>query len=83
MIRVYLNKVSVSYDSEGSVTTVQGYRERANGTGAVFSSEDPAEIAHYLKYVVKVGTSVEIRHENGIRSCMNKPSLWEDVLKYR
>jgi hypothetical protein len=29
-----------------------------------------------------IGSSVEVRHPKGLRSCMNKPMLWADVLTY-
>ena len=29
-----------------------------------------------------LGSSVAVRHSGGVRSCMNKPSLWDDVLGY-
>ena len=38
-----------------------------------------AGAADYLEARGVDGRGVEIRYPGGIRSCMNKPSLWEDL----
>ena len=72
MISVYLDSIRE-----------QGPRDRFGATSwvivevsnLVFTGE-PNAAALYLERDIPVGTSVCVRHKNGLRSCMNKPSLW-------
>lgn len=77
MVKVYLNSVRGSLpDSDGvRLVVIEAQREpvyEGDGIGA----------ATYLRTCVPAGTSVEVRHSRGIRSCMNKPTLWRDVREY-
>ena len=72
MISVYLDSIREQgpRDRFGATSWVIG--EVSN---LVFTGE-PNAAALYLERDIPVGTSVCVRHKNGLRSCMNKPSLW-------
>lgn len=77
MVKVYLQSVRHSRpDYDGARLTVIGERESLAYEGT------PADCAAFLEHSVPIGCSVAIRHGGGIRSCMNKPSLWADVREY-
>jgi hypothetical protein len=74
MVKVYLDSVRASEpDSDGCRLITIGEQSALAFEGT------PQEAAIYLAQSVRVGTSVAVRHAGGIRSCMNKPSLWSDV----
>lgn len=78
MVKVYLNSVRRSSpDPFGARLTVIGERESLAFEGS------PADCATFLRDIVPIGRSVAVRHGGGIRSCMNKPSLWVDVAGYQ
>lgn len=74
MISVHLDSVEERgpRDPSGASSYVIG-RESSK----VFEGDAPGAVA-YLKGV-PVGTSVCVRHAGGLRSCMNKPALWDWV----
>lgn len=59
-----------------AASTVLGTRAEAEDS-PIFTGE-PVEAADYLRGL-PLGQSVEVRHKRGLRSCMNKPALWEWV----
>lgn len=74
MIKVYLNSVRQSAPcSDGARLTVIGERETLVYEGGA------SDAANYLECCVSIGVSVAIRYPDGLRSCMNKPSLWADI----
>ena len=78
MVKVYLQSVRHSRpDYDGARLTVIGERETLAFEGS------PSACAAFLQSSVPIGCSVAVRHGGGIRSCMNKPSLWADVACYQ
>ena len=78
MVKVYIPSLRASKpDPYGARQVVIGERETLAFEGIA------AECADYLTTRVPVGQSVAVRHAGGIRSCMNKPSLWADVRGYQ
>lgn len=73
-IKVYSESVREvgAADRNGARSFVIGERSSLAYEG------DKAGAVAALK-AIGVGASVAVRHENGIRSCMNKPALWEWV----
>lgn len=53
--------------------------ERA--AGPVYSGTSRIDAANCLR-ALPIGQPVEVRTPRNIRSCMNKPGLWDDVLHY-
>ena len=78
MIKVYSSSVREAgpRDINGATSIVIGER----GT-LVCETNDPATAIVELRKL-GIGASVAVRHSGGLRSCMNKPSLWADVLAY-
>lgn len=78
MIHVYLNNVSARVTPRGEVSaTIQAQRSPA-------FAGDAGGCVEYLK-ALGIGQSVEVRWLRDdkwtrIRSCMNKPALWADLL---
>ena len=67
LVRVYLNTAA---------PTALGSRTQAKPE-PVFTGS-PADVAAYLR-AMPLGQSVEVRNARNIRSCLNKPALWEWV----
>jgi hypothetical protein len=77
MIAIYTQSVRHSEpDPQGARLTVIGEKENLAYEGS------PSDCADYLARL-PLGISVAVRHAGGIRSCMNKPSLWADVRAYQ
>jgi hypothetical protein len=72
MITVYVQSVREvgPRDINGATSIAIGERQSAIFTG---SGLEAAEVLRTLP----VGLSVAVRHAGGLRSCMNKPSLWD------
>lgn len=72
MIKVYLNSVreAAPPDRNGARSFVIGERETEVYSG------DKAGAVEFLKGI-GVGHSVAVRYPGGLRSCMNKPALWD------
>ena len=51
-------------------------------TGEVIYRGENRQEAVKALMALGIGFSVSVRHPQGIRSCMNKPALWNDVLSY-
>lgn len=78
MIKIYRQSVRHSApDDSGARLTVIGEVETLEFEGTAIAAAD------YLETRIPIGASVAVRHAGGIRSCMNKPSLWLDVLGYQ
>ena len=78
MIKVYRQSVRHSApDNRGACLTVIGEAETLEFEGSANAAAD------FLATQIPIGASVAVRHAGGIRSCMNKPSLWADVRQYR
>lgn len=78
MIKIYHQSVRHSApDDRGARLTVIGEAESLEFEGSAIAA------AEYLQTQIPIGASVVVRHADGIRSCMNKPSLWADVRNYR
>lgn len=68
---VYLNNVSAVEICDGVTVTISAKSNPAFAGNA-------AETVDFLQRL-GIGHSVEIRHELGARSCMNKRALWESI----
>lgn len=62
-----------------------GPRDRNGATSVIIGEDDTrvhegdaASAAEALR-AIPIGMSVCVRHPGGLRSCMNKPSLWDWV----
>ena len=78
MIKIYRQSVHHSApDDRGARLTVIGEAEMLEFEGS------PGDAADYLEKQIPIGASIAVRHAGGIRSCMNKPSLWADVRNYQ
>ena len=78
MIKIYRQSVRHSApDDRGARLTVIGEAETLEFEGSAIAA------AEYLQTQIPIGASVAVRHTGGLRSCMNKPSLWLDVLGYQ
>lgn len=88
-VRVYIDSVR---DIGSRCIEPGGFISRSHIIGEESSlvfTGTPSEAVLYLERNVPVGTSVCVRHANGLRSCiaapsgaLNKPSLWDDVANY-
>jgi hypothetical protein len=67
--RVHLNNTQSRAIADGVTVTIKAKRKPAFAGNA-------AETVEFLQ-ALGVGVSVEIRHDLGARSCMNKPALWD------
>lgn len=78
MIKIYRQSVRHSApDINGARLSVIGESETLEFAGTASAA------AEFLETQIPIGASVAVRHASGIRSCMNKPSLWVDVRTYR
>lgn len=69
---VHLNRVRSTVYADGESVLIQA-GDLADHAG------DAGSTVAYLK-ALGVGRSVEVRTEGWIRSCMNKPALWADIM---
>ena len=78
MIQIYSSSVRElgPRDIDGASSFIIGERDTL-----ILATDCPCEARTALQRL-GVGASVAIRHSLGLRSCMNKPSLWGDVLGY-
>ena len=77
MVKVYMQSVrQAQVCSDGGRLTIIGEASSLAFEGS------PSACATFLRDAVPIGRSVAVRHGGGIRSCMNKPSLWADVASY-
>lgn len=78
MIKIYRQSVHHSApDDRGARLTVIGEAETLEFEGSAIAATE------YLETRIPIGASVAVRHAGGLRSCMNKPSLWLDVRSYQ
>ena len=78
MIQIYSSSVRElgPRDINDATSIVIGERDTL-----LLATNDPNEARQALLRL-GIGASVAVRHSGGLRSCMNKPSLWDDVLTY-
>lgn len=76
-VQVYINAVYQSAPCRHGTRAVT-----ILATGLPVFEGDGQACSNFLRGSVGVGESVAVRHSGGLRSCMNKPALWDDVESY-
>jgi hypothetical protein len=77
-MHVYTNEISANITPHGEISSTIRAKRNPAFTG------NPDDCVQYLQ-ALGIGHSVEVRWMDGdrwtrIRSCMNKPALWADML---